>query len=370
MGDETKVEWEADLVGIDYTTRQTIVGLTLTARESLVERVWVWAYFLNPNFSPKGSWSDEPMEVMGPFDPGHPTAITVGMHCGWCTDPDLPPSGYFARVSVSPVSAEDARIPASRRRYGLDGAIPVVVADTGVRSSGMIRHPELDSYAPALGKTAFEKATGHELGRVEDVGYRNLPTGEREKIYLVLYRGGIRPVPIAGTRLSETSSEVANRVTPAAAAVSGIWSAEELEASPFIRSRAFRRVEVRRLAEGELCYTYRSSARPGLLLEISFGDAAMAAAAVMFEGGRVLDSSDYALISELFTTLRPGAPVGDDVLDYVRVTVGDDLTQVLPAPPYAFCDLLVEANTPLGAPIVSLKRPRTGRGDATSGVAT
>lgn len=36
-----EVEWETHLVGIDFATRQTIVGLVLTARASIVRRVWV-----------------------------------------------------------------------------------------------------------------------------------------------------------------------------------------------------------------------------------------------------------------------------------------------------------------------------------------
>lgn len=352
------LEWEEDLAGLDYGTRETIVGLTVTARGPLLERVWVWAYFVNPNLSPKESWSDAPAEVPGTFDPGRPTAITASTPCSRCTNPDIPPSGYSARVRVSAVSAEDARTPPRYRSSEPDGAIPVVVADAGMMSAGIVRHPELDSHATALGKTAIEKTTGRELGRVEDVGYRDRSTGEREEVYSVLYRGGIRLVPVADTRISETDSGVSSRVEPAENSVAGLRSAEDLEASPFIRSRAFERVEVRRIAEGEICYLYRSSTRPGLLPEISISDGSIASAALLFDRERLLDTSDYAMLSELFTTPRPGAPVGDDVLDYIRVTVGDDLTRVPNAPPCAFCDIFLAANTPLGSPIVSLTRRR------------
>jgi hypothetical protein len=284
MASDARLDWEVDLVGIDYATRQAIIGLTLSARALLPERVWVWAYYFNPNFGPESSWSDEPKEVVGPFDIGNRVQFAVGMDCTWCTNPLLPPSGYFARVNVS---AEDARVPTSRRRYDPEG----------------------------------------------------------------------RPVPVTGTRLRDTISDVADRVRPAAVSFEGIRSVDELEMSGLIRSYAFERGEVRRLAGGELNYEYRSSSRPGLLLEISFRDGAFTSTALLFEVGRGLDSSDYELISKLFSTVRPGAQVGDDVLEYIRVTVRDDLTRELPAPPYAFSDLLVEANTPLGAPIVSLKRP-------------
>lgn len=358
MSKTPTLAWYVELAGIDYTTRRTVLGLTLSSEEPFPDRVWVWAYFVNPNFSPDGSFSDRPVEVEGPFERGSPAPVTVAADCHWCTNPDLPPSGYFARVNVSAVSAEDARIPVSHRRYDVEGATPVVVADAGAPTPGMVRHPELLSYAPALRKTAFDKASGRELGRVEDVAYDERESGNRALVYLVLYRGGIRRCPVKGTRLSEEPSRVADRVLPAAGRFEGLGSVEELERSRVVASRGFRRVGARRLADGELNYEYRSAERPGVLLEVSFKDSAVTAAGLLFGVRAELDAGDLELVSELLEVLRPGVDVGTDVLEYVRVAAGDELVREQPAPPYGFCDMLVQANTAEGLPIVSARVAR------------
>jgi hypothetical protein len=73
----------------------------------------VWAYFVNPA-APDGSWSDEPIEVQLPPDGGD-TVPVVARPFHWATNPDVPRSGYFARVSSSVVSADAARVPVKER---------------------------------------------------------------------------------------------------------------------------------------------------------------------------------------------------------------------------------------------------------------
>jgi hypothetical protein len=51
MPNDSHLSWDIHLAGIDHSTIQTILGLTLTATEPLPDKVWVWAYYVNPNFA-------------------------------------------------------------------------------------------------------------------------------------------------------------------------------------------------------------------------------------------------------------------------------------------------------------------------------
>ena len=88
--------------------------------------VWVWAYFINPDVNTNGSWSDAAIRIDKPFQFGDTATVRAvgGFH--WATNTDLPRKGYYDWISVSAVSAEDARIPADERNYRSQGALPVI----------------------------------------------------------------------------------------------------------------------------------------------------------------------------------------------------------------------------------------------------
>ncbi len=192
------------------------------------------------------------------------------------------------------------------------------MADGGAPSAGMVRHPELLSYAPALGKTAHDKATGRELGRVLDLGYDEADEEARAPVYIVLYRGGKRLYRTKDVKLADAPSHVADRIEPVSRAVAGLGSAEELEATPFFGARGFQRVDMRRLSEGQWCYSYRTTRTPTSELEVSFRDGRVSQVGLVFDGVAPLDEVQYHAIKELLETLCPGATVGDDVVDRER----------------------------------------------------
>ena len=93
-------------------------------------RVWVWAYFINPtekvNGEPMGgSRSDEPIDLAHPFGAGDTARIVARGPFHWATNSNAPKSGYYARVSVSARSAEDARVAVKQRDYSQEHAIRV-----------------------------------------------------------------------------------------------------------------------------------------------------------------------------------------------------------------------------------------------------
>lgn len=164
-------------------------------------------------------------------------------------------------------------------------------------------------------------------------------------------------------RIHDSPSRVAARAVPAAPSTAAVGSAAAFEATKFFETWGLRRVDVRALADGGLNYSYHLARMPGALLEISFLDGRMSALGLHFADDVRLGEREYAVITALFSSIRPGCLVGEDVLEYIRVSIVDDLTNSLPAPPYVFCDLLVRACTPLGRPIVSLEAPRSRRSE-------
>jgi hypothetical protein len=90
----------------------------------------VWAYFINPTEkvageSMGGSRSDEPIELAHPLGPADTARIVARGPFHWATNSDAPKSGYYARVSVSARSSEDARVPVNQRDYSEEHAIRV-----------------------------------------------------------------------------------------------------------------------------------------------------------------------------------------------------------------------------------------------------
>ena len=89
--------------------------------------MWVWAYFVNPSVNTTGSWSDEPIAVAAPFARGDTAAVVARGPFHWPNNPNIPRSGFYARVRASAVSPDDARVESSRRAYATQGAVRVTV---------------------------------------------------------------------------------------------------------------------------------------------------------------------------------------------------------------------------------------------------
>ncbi|HEX8360970.1 MAG TPA: hypothetical protein VF613_12720 [Longimicrobium sp.] len=119
--------FEPRSVTLDYGTKEMVIRGTLRkpAGSPVPEKAWVWAYFVNPGVSTRGSWSGSPIEVRPRFGKDGTAAVTARGHFHWATNPDLPRSGYYARVSASSTSEEAAMVPSSSRDYSTAGAVRV-----------------------------------------------------------------------------------------------------------------------------------------------------------------------------------------------------------------------------------------------------
>lgn len=126
-----EVEFEPGSVTLDYGTREMIIRGTLRTPTggSAPERAWVWAYFVNPGVSPAGSWSGSPIEVRPKFAGNGTAQIVARGHFHWAANPDIPRSGFHARVSASSVSPDAAIVSSGQRDYSPAGAVRVHISD-------------------------------------------------------------------------------------------------------------------------------------------------------------------------------------------------------------------------------------------------
>ena len=117
-------------VSLDFRAGEMEVRglLTYTPGGRVPDRVWVWAYFINPTepFASNplsGSRSEEPIELVNPFREGDSVRVTARGPFHWGTN--APRSGYYARISVSSISPEAATVPVRERDYRQQGMVPV-----------------------------------------------------------------------------------------------------------------------------------------------------------------------------------------------------------------------------------------------------
>jgi hypothetical protein len=122
-----EIEFAPSSVTLDYGAREMIIRGTLRKPEGgpAPERAWVWAYFVNPSVSPAGSWSGSPIEVRPKFEKNGTAQIVARGHFHWADNPDIPRSGFHARVSASLVSPDDSTVPSGERDYSSAGAVRV-----------------------------------------------------------------------------------------------------------------------------------------------------------------------------------------------------------------------------------------------------
>ena len=120
------VDLVADSVFLDYTAREMeIRGTLINTGPARPDTVWVWAYFINPSVATQGSWSDAPIAVVAPFVTSDTASFVARGSFHWATNRELPKSGFYARVAVSPVAADSAQVPSTNRLYSAAGAVPV-----------------------------------------------------------------------------------------------------------------------------------------------------------------------------------------------------------------------------------------------------
>lgn len=112
---------------LNFGSQQMTLTAHLTALDAgRPQKVWLWAFFVNPPMDGgEGSWSDQPIEV--PVDwKGLDTVTVIGSgHFHWATNPDVPRTGYMARIRASAVSAEDAQQRAALRDKSRQGMVRV-----------------------------------------------------------------------------------------------------------------------------------------------------------------------------------------------------------------------------------------------------
>jgi hypothetical protein len=121
-----QVNFAADRISRDFGVHEMEIRgrLAKPAGAPAPVRMWVWAYFINPSEGQGSSRSDEPIEVQPHFT-GDTAEIIARGPFHWATNDDAPRTGYYARVSVSTQSLDDARVPTASRNYSVPGAVKV-----------------------------------------------------------------------------------------------------------------------------------------------------------------------------------------------------------------------------------------------------
>lgn len=125
-------------VTLDFTTKKSHLTLELERDRSLrpaPPRVWAWVAFFPPGGGEGGRCEAGPVEVRQPFAHGDRVTVVVEADASGCEAPRGAAATLYARVHVSSVSAEAARLEgASISSEDLTKATPVVIA--GARRGG------------------------------------------------------------------------------------------------------------------------------------------------------------------------------------------------------------------------------------------
>lgn len=122
----SSISYEVESVTLNYRTHNMEIRGTLHNKgKSKPGKVWVWAYFVNPTFQSRGSWSGEPIEIEQPFDHADSSQFVATGHFHWWNNSESPIDGYFARVRASAQSGDAAYLPSQRRSYDTAGAYKV-----------------------------------------------------------------------------------------------------------------------------------------------------------------------------------------------------------------------------------------------------
>ncbi len=106
-----------DRVTLDYATGEMVIRTRMSAPPGeRPARVWVWAFFVNPDEAIGGSRSDQPIEVAVDFKGSDTLTVEARGPFHWSTRDDIPRGPrVFARVFVSAMSSDSAIQKASER---------------------------------------------------------------------------------------------------------------------------------------------------------------------------------------------------------------------------------------------------------------
>jgi hypothetical protein len=120
---------EAKYVSLDFINRESYTTLALEGLEGqpLPGRIWVRTYFFTPDVDRGRLRAGEPIEVRLPILDSDRLEVLAVAPCEWCNNSSEPQTGYYARVVVSTVSAEDTRLRDDQIDRDLTTATPVVV---------------------------------------------------------------------------------------------------------------------------------------------------------------------------------------------------------------------------------------------------
>jgi hypothetical protein len=126
--DSPDIGYSAQLVSLDFINRKIYTTLTLRrdANEPAPDRLWVNTSVFIPGSPYQSRWGNS-VEVRRPFADGDNVRLTVTADCQWCADPSMPRAGYYARVGISTVSANDALYRAAQVEPDIKTTIPVLV---------------------------------------------------------------------------------------------------------------------------------------------------------------------------------------------------------------------------------------------------
>jgi hypothetical protein len=118
-----------------YTTLRLKRDVVLPAPES----IWVRTSFFSTDSSTRHNWSSEPVEIRQPFANGDQATITATANCDWCNEAGAPRGGYYARVHISTVSKEAARLRDDMLNADITTATPVLIQTEGKQTTGQPR---------------------------------------------------------------------------------------------------------------------------------------------------------------------------------------------------------------------------------------
>jgi hypothetical protein len=123
------VSYRVHLVSLDFNTQTSYTTLTLKreGNNPAPDKLWVNTTFFVPEW-PGERWSNGAVEIREPFANGRNEATpTVVAGFPWRDDASVLRAGYYAIVTVSTVSADDAARRAEQTAADIKTAAPVLV---------------------------------------------------------------------------------------------------------------------------------------------------------------------------------------------------------------------------------------------------
>jgi hypothetical protein len=123
------VSHRVQLVSLDFNTETSYTTLALKreGNNPAPDKLWVNTSFFVPE-APGKLWSSGPVEILEPFvNGGSEVSLTVVSRFPWSSSANALRAGYYALVTVSTVSADDALRRAEQTDADIKTAAPVLV---------------------------------------------------------------------------------------------------------------------------------------------------------------------------------------------------------------------------------------------------